>query len=205
MGNYLGLLGSFASIVGFFMIDTENKILKVVFISLMTIIVIVVGILDFKNCQRPKVFENEEKNVEFLCEWINKSSQVVIVTRDMTWLNSLSRKAKLFENKKNITICIDNNAPINNELEKNGFNLYHYGKYFPENRFTIIKACNSIERQVAIMSTKKILGKEKRFVYILDEKSSEIKDKWIVGLAFDLYNMIMENSNIRNDNESKKN
>ena len=91
---------------------------------------------------KPKVYKTTKKINKYMHDWISAGGRVVIFSRDMSWAAEgdiqklLASKAE----KKELTICLENEIPLTNELKLKGATIVtykHYG-HVPRSRFTIV-------------------------------------------------------------------
>lgn len=100
-----------------------------------------VEVKDYRS-KAPKIFRSNRKINDFMHQWISSSGRVAIFSRDMSWAHEERFKELLKRKAENneLTICVECDINLTNELKQAGARVVTYGAYglVPRSRFTIV-------------------------------------------------------------------
>lgn len=91
---------------------------------------------------RPKKYKSKDKINLYMCKWISSGGRVAIFSRDMSWADGEKVRDILKDKaiKNELTICVEKNIQLTDELRKNGAKIvtYDHLSHIPRSRFTIV-------------------------------------------------------------------
>ncbi|MEL7569169.1 MAG: hypothetical protein AAGU14_01270 [Eubacteriaceae bacterium] len=183
--KFIGILGSFASIIALFLTQTPWTIWSIATFFIGLIFMIIWFLKDIKdyNDKKPIIYEKQEDIEKYMLNWINTGGQVVVYSRNLSWVND-EIKEMMFKKGSELTIFAQNTSKLIEELIDKNVNVYLYGctEYEPISRFTIIRA-NRTDKQIAIANVEKRKQKEKHYIY---ESSRDSMDRRLLDISTDL-------------------
>ena len=186
--NSLGFFGSLASIVALFFVEAEWTWWRILVLIVCGVIALACMFFDVKEYirNRPLVFHSQEAINAYMKNWISTSGEVVVYSRDLSWVND-EIKGIMLGKGKDLTIFVHQSTLLTDSLQQAGVHIYLYENipYQPVSRFTIIRA-NKNNRQIAIANPQNSRGKLNHEIY---ESSDKKGDKFLLDLSADVVNL----------------
>lgn len=197
MGKYIGILGSFASIIALFFFGSEqNSIIRTIafIIGLIALIVSIVLEIKVYRSHRPLKFSKEE-NDRYMRKIISNEGQVFVFAGDLSWVNEECKTA-IEKKGKDVFLCARKTSHTDEiipDLKKAGVHIYTYKEegYIPATHFTIIR-CGSPDEKVAIASIRDNHIKEVRRVYEISKNDEDFCNRWITYVVNDIYHLVKQ-------------
>ncbi len=192
MGKYIGIFGSFASIISLFFINAEFDYLNItifVFGLLFLSCAVVFEIKEFRN-SKPLKFDRKGNN-DYMKKIISNSGKIIVFAGDLSWVDSDEIKQTLLRKGNDLSLCVKKTARYIDEFKAAGVNVYTYNDdaFSPKTRFTIIRPESPTET-IAITAILDGHNKEKRYVYEITHDNKDYPSKWIMYAAKDLFNLV---------------
>lgn len=191
MGKYIGIIGSGASILSLFFIQTEEKsIIRVALLLVGIFAVLLSAFLEIKLYfkTKPKKF-NRKENIDYMNDILSLEGRAVVFAGDLSWIDNDTIKETIKRKKNDLYLCAKKGAKNLDEFKKAGVNIYVYDDDFsPKTHFTILRKGNMNEK-IAIASVMDEYQKEKRYVYEINSDDKEFYHRWILQAANDLFEL----------------
>ena len=188
VGNIIGVLSSLLSLISFFYVQ-EYAELRWIF--LISGVCCTVFILFLDKEKGPIKCGNEEKNIEYMCNWISTDGEVVVFSRNLSWVKEDKVRAVLKSKGNELSICAENDSILLSEFRRAGVNVYLYGElgFKPVSRFTIIRA-NKSGKQIAIAQFENRHNKDLRYIYETRNLNPNFQEQCLLEVAKDLFNLV---------------
>lgn len=190
-GNYIGIAGSLASIIGLFFVNNDHRFFRIVgfIFGLVAVAIAVVFELISYRKNKPLKFDRNG-NIDYMEKIISTEGNVIVFASDLTWVDNDKIKNTLKNKGNSLSLCVRKTAPCLDEYKKAGINVYTYdqsGIFSPQTRFTIIRSGTTTE-SISITCILDDSNKQKRYVYELKNKQ-DFLSQWIMCAANDLFNL----------------
>lgn len=192
MGQYIGIVGSIASILALFFVDEDHPAIRRTGFIIGLLAVAIAIIFEIKQYLKNKPLKfDKQGNRDYMERIISNEGEVIVFAADLTWVDTDRIKKTLIDKKGDLTLCVKKGAPYIEEFVKAGAHVYTYddmGSFSPMTRFTIIRPDTATET-VAITFLADNHNKEKRIIYEISNKNGDFQSSWIKCAAHDLYHL----------------
>ena len=210
MSIIISAFGTFASIVSLALIPNIPYLIRIVLIILGAFCLVFSIVKARKETQiNQRICTNEEEINNAMLEIIKSPGKIMIMSRDLSWVNGNKNvKEAIIKKKESIIIYAQKPKSHIEELEKAGVKVKYYGSGFePLTRFTII-GYNRQSPQVAVSipgqhSIKKKKKNKTRHIIYETSVTGPFQDKSITSLALDLQRLCelhCEGNNVQGNN-----
>jgi len=192
MGKYIGVLGSFASIITLFYIDVEKhpywRVGMFCFGIIALIVATVLEVVAYTK-EKPRSFDRQG-NINYMHRIISQEGRMVIFAGALSWVDNEKIKQALINKGGDLSLCVKKTAPFLDEFRKAGVRVYTYGdgEFSPKTHFTLVRH-DSMNQRIAITSILDGYDKEKRLIYEISKDDKDFKNRWVVYAAEDLFNL----------------
>jgi hypothetical protein len=188
VAKIIGVLSSVLSLVSFFYVQEYAGLRWIFLISGVCCTIIILSLDKEKG---PIKCSNEEKNIEYMCNWISTDGEVVVFSRNLSWVKDDKVAAVLKSKGNELSICAENDSKLLSEFRKAGVNVYLYGElgFKPVSRFTIIRA-NKSGKQIAIAQFENRHNKDFRYIYETRNIYPNFQEQCLLEIAKDLFNLV---------------
>lgn len=147
MGKYIGIVGSFASIIALFFISTDNGYIRMaVFVAGIIFSVIALGFeikAFFKT--RPLKFD-KQGNTDYMNQILKKEGEYIVFAGELSWVNNDEILNTMKSKGEKLSLCANNTASHLEELKMAGVNVYAFDDFSPRTHFTVIEPVQQMKK-----------------------------------------------------------